>query len=407
MPESLSDLQALERFVAENDALLELETKIGRFNIFVALGVVTAELRHSNFLAWLLDPSESNGLGGLFLRAVLMDLLRQTAPEQRLFSPIKLDGGQLHGIEIRREWRNIDLLITCEDPSFVIAVENKIRSSEHSNQLARYQQIVRESGELSRFQRQQFVYLTREGDEPSEEDWTVYSYADLYRVLTKVRAASGEQMGDDVRAFIDHYLRLIGSRFMDDQEIVELCKEIYKNHRQAIDLIVAHTRGSEITGMLPKILESHTHQWRVYDQKQGGRINVKFQPKSWHDWLPPAGATTHKNISWRQWWLFYVIADNNGKLILTLRFSSTKPHDVLFEAMQVLLKHGDQLGFIALKIENNMPKNEWLMKEVIGKTPLSDDGSIDYDRLEAVINPVLDRLVEHERLVAHYLQSSL
>ena len=93
MSDETTDLQTLERFVAENDALLQLETRIGRFNIFDALGVVNAELRHSNFLAWLLDPAESHGLGGLFLRAVLMDLLLQTPTSQRLFSPIVLDGG--------------------------------------------------------------------------------------------------------------------------------------------------------------------------------------------------------------------------------------------------------------------------------------------------------------------------
>lgn len=241
MSGELSDLQALEHFVAENDALLELETRIGRFNIFDALGIVNAELRHSNFLAWLLDPGESHGLGGLFLRAVLMDLLRQTPANQRLFSPIKLDGGDLRGIEIRREWRNIDLLITCDDPSFVIAIENKIASSEHSNQLARYQETVNQSDELSKYRHQQFVYLTKEGHEPSEAEWTIYSYADLYRVLNKMRNVNGEQMGDDVRTFLDHYLRLIGSRFMDDPDIVALCKEIYKNHRQAIDLIVENS----------------------------------------------------------------------------------------------------------------------------------------------------------------------
>lgn len=241
MSGEISDLQALERFVAENDELGKLETKIGRFNIFDALGVVNAELRHSNFLAWLLDPAESHGLGGLFLRAILMDLLRKTPNEQRLFSPIKLDGGELQGIEVRREWRNIDLLITCENPSFAIAIENKIGSREHSDQLARYQKTIDESDELTKFTQKQFVYLTKAGDEPSEEDWTIYSYADLYQVLKKVRSASGEQMGDDVRSFLDHYLRLIGSRFMDDPDITSLCKEIYKNHRQAIDLIVENS----------------------------------------------------------------------------------------------------------------------------------------------------------------------
>ncbi len=62
-----TDLQALERFVAENDDLLKLEEQIGRFNIFDALGIARVEIRHSNFLAWLLTPGESHGQGDLFL----------------------------------------------------------------------------------------------------------------------------------------------------------------------------------------------------------------------------------------------------------------------------------------------------------------------------------------------------
>ncbi len=73
--------------------MLDLEARVGKLNIFDALGVVHQEIRHSNFLAWLLDPAESHGLGGLFLKAVLMDLLRKTPHgETRLFSPIHLDG---------------------------------------------------------------------------------------------------------------------------------------------------------------------------------------------------------------------------------------------------------------------------------------------------------------------------
>jgi hypothetical protein len=66
-------LTALEGFVVENDDLLELEALIGRFNIFDALGIKDAEIRHSNFLAFILDPAESHGHGQLFLNAVLMD----------------------------------------------------------------------------------------------------------------------------------------------------------------------------------------------------------------------------------------------------------------------------------------------------------------------------------------------
>ena len=68
MPSSETKLAALERFVVDNDELLVLEEQIGRFNIFDALRIVDREVKHSDFLAWLLDPNESHGQGGLFLR---------------------------------------------------------------------------------------------------------------------------------------------------------------------------------------------------------------------------------------------------------------------------------------------------------------------------------------------------
>lgn len=42
---------------------LELRTP----NIFQILNIARAEIRHSNFLAWLLDPNGTHGLGRLFL----------------------------------------------------------------------------------------------------------------------------------------------------------------------------------------------------------------------------------------------------------------------------------------------------------------------------------------------------
>src|SRR5437879_2518734 len=94
------DLASLERFVVENDELLQLEQLIGRFNIFDSLGIVRTEIRHSNFLAWLLDPNESHGQGSLFLNAILMDLLRRSPPALRPFSPIQLDGAEMRGVQV-------------------------------------------------------------------------------------------------------------------------------------------------------------------------------------------------------------------------------------------------------------------------------------------------------------------
>jgi hypothetical protein len=209
-----TDLEALERFVVDNDELQQLEEAIGRFNIFDSLGIARVEIRHSNFLAWLLDPAESHGLGSLFLKAILMDLLRQAPIDKRPLSPIDLDGGELKGVEIRREWQNIDLLIACHEPHFVIAIENKIDSGEHSDQLKRYKEQMLSDKPA----KPMFVFLTREGKEPTDTDWVKYSYADIHRVLERAKRLYATSIGDDVRMFLEHYLNLIRGRFMDNKE---------------------------------------------------------------------------------------------------------------------------------------------------------------------------------------------
>ena len=276
-------LHILERFVIDNDDLVELEAAIGRFNIFDALGIVRNEIRHSNFLAWLLDPAGSHGTGQVFLSAVLMDMLHSADPATRPLSPVELDGRDLGGVDIRRESDSIDILIAIADPAIVIAIENKIDSGEHSNQLSRYREIV-----ARRFPTHNplFVFLTREGDEPSDEAWTSYSYADLHRTLSRVRRLNASAIGEDVLAFLNHYLSMIGSRFMDDPKIDELCDRIYRNHRQALDLIFgrrADPRRLIIDAFAEGIASAD------YPGETSDRTSTSFQftPHEWIEILPP------------------------------------------------------------------------------------------------------------------------
>lgn len=278
-------LAALEAFVVDNDDLVALEERIGRFNIFDALGIVRAEIRHSNFLAWLLDPGESHGAGQVFLRAVLMDMLRNAPHADRPMSPVELDGLELGGVEVRREADNIDILIAADDPRLVVAIENKIDSGEHSNQLERYRESV-----ARRFPDHAplFVFLTREGDEPSDDAWTPYSYADLHATLSRVRRLQASSLSDDVRAFLDHYLRMIRSRFMDDPKIDELCDRIYRNHRQALDLIFEHRadpRSVLLDAFQDALAEMDGFAGNIVRHKNRVMVN----PATWDDYLPNWG----------------------------------------------------------------------------------------------------------------------
>lgn len=292
------EMAALEHFVVDNDELLDLEQQIGRFNIFDALGVARVEIRHSKFLAWLLDPSESHGQGSLFLRAVLMDLLRDAPVEHRILSPVELDGAELRDVEIRREWKHIDLLITCQEPKFVIAIENKIDSGEHGDQLARYRKVVADEFPSTH---QMLVFLTKDGAEPSDAEWVPYSYGDVHRVLQRCCEVHETSIGEDVLAFLRHYLRLIGSRFMENPKILDLCQRIYRNHRQALDLIfdTCASSASPLVRDLADMLREDEDQWHVFNETSR---RVDFVPKSWIDWLPAMGSRPRRDPRfWFHW----------------------------------------------------------------------------------------------------------
>jgi hypothetical protein len=111
---SSTDTELLEAFLQDDD-LERLEDLAQEFNVFEVLDVVRQELRHSSFLAWLLDPNGNHGLGDYFLKRFLW----RTAALARdrgmtTVSPIEVDTLDLADATVRREWRNIDILISSE-----------------------------------------------------------------------------------------------------------------------------------------------------------------------------------------------------------------------------------------------------------------------------------------------------
>ncbi len=57
--DALGDQRTLEAFVVDNSDLEQLETHLGQFNIFEAIGAVRQEIRHSDVLAYLLNPRQT------------------------------------------------------------------------------------------------------------------------------------------------------------------------------------------------------------------------------------------------------------------------------------------------------------------------------------------------------------
>jgi hypothetical protein len=112
MTEKVKQLEGL----ANSKDLRRLETLLAEFNIFEALGLVRQELRHSDFLAFLLNPGQNHRLGDVFLRSFLNLVLKRAAED--VFGDVSLDEIDLNSARVQREWYRIDILVVDEARQF-------------------------------------------------------------------------------------------------------------------------------------------------------------------------------------------------------------------------------------------------------------------------------------------------
>ena len=211
-----------------------LELTLREPNLFRALAISRHEIRHSNFFAFLLDPRENHGLGDILLRKFLRDIFSDSrAQNRKLFDADLMDFRQ---VEVRRGWRNIDILIDLPDD--VITVENKVDSSEHTRQLRRYQDNV--DGEFGA-KRKHFVYLTPFGADATEmEDQAVYvnySYSQIAKIIQDILALYRESISDKMVLYLADYLTTIKRELLMNDRLNELAAKIYRAHKPAFDFV--------------------------------------------------------------------------------------------------------------------------------------------------------------------------
>ena len=179
-----SEKAALDAFLADNDDLEQLSAELATFNVFRVLKVEEAEIRHSNTLGWLLDPAESHGLGDVFLRRVLSNILLKSDASIGL-SAAEVELMDFGDIEVRREWKHIDVLVIDRQNKLVLLIENKLGGGEGPGQLARYQKTV--GLEFPSFRLVPVPHAAR-GIRRNEEahKYIAYSHARLLGVLERI-----------------------------------------------------------------------------------------------------------------------------------------------------------------------------------------------------------------------------
>lgn len=287
-----SDAECLEDFLIDIDSLEPLNKWVGEFNIFDILKISRNEIRHSNILAWLLNPNDSHGFGDEIIKNIICDLVIKnknhfTNCGIEYFNIALMD---YDDFVILREMDNMDLLLLSEINKMVVCIENKVGSNEHSNQLLKYEKKVNET---YRDYYKMFVFLTTDGraseDINQSYNWVSYSYRDIIGVLNK--SMVNKNIDPSAKILIENYIGTVRRYVMKDDGMVKICNDIYKKHRRALDLIFEN-KIDMASSLSLKIQEfcvekAKNTTWLKYNPAYSVKSYVRFTTEILEKLIPP------------------------------------------------------------------------------------------------------------------------
>ena len=290
---------ALERFAVEPDLkrLRDLiEEQRTEFDALHFLKLSSDEEFHSNFLAWLLDPKQNHGLGDYFLRSFLLQTGAQAGTNN-----IDWSGTSVHREwvnEVDGQWGYLDILVLNQAEEFFCAIENKIWSLEHSEQLTRYRKALEERYPQWR---KHHVFLSPRGTLPYREEeqkyWTASDYKIVLQLVEQTISNTANPVREDVRAFLQQYAITLRRNIMPDANtnIAELARKIYLEHREAIELIYRNKPDyrDEMKRILKESISTHT-DWKLCADDLGF---VYFQPLGFTEYQGMQPGESHARYS--------------------------------------------------------------------------------------------------------------
>jgi hypothetical protein len=266
------DRAALEALFVEEPLLRELERESARFNLFQVTNIGRRELVHSDCLGYFLDPFANHGFGSTVLDSFVSVVARNS-----LIDALDFHLASKNDVQVLREWKSIDLLIKFPSERIAIAIENKIDSEEHSNQLQRY----RESLSTITGWTVLSYFLTLDGDPATCDGWDSLSYRQVLHALKESHASLQSTRGESSPlSFLAQYIDNLERFVMPKTRIDDLCLRLYAKHKPAIDLLIKHIPDARRIARDELIeLLSKNEQLQIHAQSTS---RVEFIPTDWN-----------------------------------------------------------------------------------------------------------------------------
>lgn len=220
-----------------------LHQKFHQFNPLKVLRVDQFEIRHSNILAWLLDPNENHQMGSFFVKKLLSRLITRPENEDKgagidFLTYLHVSFGD---VEVEREVkthtnRYLDLLVHIPSQKLVLVIENKFHSGESVGQLENYLEYAQK-----RFNDSDYtilpVFLTLANAKPSEEIYWMLDYQDVLEIIELHLELNKESITDQIYDFLTFYTEVLREELVHDEESVQLALDVYETSKGAIDFL--------------------------------------------------------------------------------------------------------------------------------------------------------------------------
>ncbi len=298
----------MESLFVNNKALDSIETHLNRFNPIKIMKMERMEIRHSAILAWLMDPTETHGLGDQFLKAFLAEALRG---QRGLDSPTALEISQsdLRDCEVRCEWQNIDIFILSPTNGWAFIIENKFDSKQHGDQLSRYWQKVESVYGNNKALKIRGVFLTLWDEDPDDQKYSPIKYETVCEVLDHLLSRKQHLLSSEVTVFLNHYLDILKDATgmsAEQNEMEKLARQLYRDHKKVLDFVIEHGASTDFAmaaralfGENPEDLGEVTIENDKYVFDRLWNKGVSFLPLSWYQ------AFGKKDFTWpgcEKWW---------------------------------------------------------------------------------------------------------
>ncbi|WP_430618706.1 PD-(D/E)XK nuclease family protein [Enterococcus sp. DIV1072d] len=410
----IDEKKCLKNLLEDMDDIEERLSKwTGKANIFQILKLSKNEIRHSNFLAFLFAPNETHNLSDEFFKMFLKRYIDSNDDTKAAINYFDALLNSYEDLIVYRENNNIDILLVSEKNKIVVCIENKILSSESRGQLNKYQ-IYIERNYYS--YKKIFVFLTPDGNEPTNPIWGIVTYKDIVEILEQLMQKNS--MEKKVYYLIKDYVDILRRDVGMDDEIKEIVRKIYQQHKEALDLIFENIPDnlSLMSELYIEALEQIAKENEIiFDPKYSGKSIVRFQIPEFTDLFPdlplshPGGWSNHKMYA-------FEILNKGGNSVgkIKLVFTGEIPEEYKKFVEELMLTTG-----VKKKKENWKWWNvaEWKINKVNMRfieelyTKLENEGRDQVVKeikksLEKILKDIKEKASEYEKIKNNFILKS-